>query len=124
MVLRYGRPIRTVSEGVFKLPPGTMLSVRAGSGVPCHRPIADSTTVVVARSDRRGRAANPIHPSDGELRTNLIVCCACRRATDAVHVPLGAFLSGGLDSSTAVALMQARRRAQSALIRSDFAKRP
>jgi asparagine synthase (glutamine-hydrolysing) len=88
----------TIYRGVRKLEPGTILTVDA-NGVRQERfwellPIA--TSGIVERSD-----AEAIEQLDALARD------AVKRRMVA-DVPLGAFLSGGVDSSTVVALMQAQ----------------
>lgn len=91
----------TIFQGVQKLEPGTSVTVSAGGKV--------EKTVFWALADvvRAGKA-DPLDLSDAEATDALE-----RLLTDAVRrqmvsdVPLGAFLSGGIDSSTVVALMQA-----------------
>lgn len=98
-------------RGVFKLPPGSLLSVtaesftRAGGAAGLARQAAPWWSV--ARAAQQG-LAQQISGDDGELTDELDrllrVAVGERMVAD---VPLGAFLSGGLDSSTVVALMQA-----------------
>jgi len=98
-------------KGVFKLPPGTMLSVRAEDletasveslrgRVRCWWSLA-----AVAETGQR----SPLTLDESELDTELdrLLRSAVRQRMVA-DVPLGAFLSGGIDSSTVVALMQAQ----------------
>jgi asparagine synthase (glutamine-hydrolysing) len=95
----------TIYRGVQKLPPGTVLTVGPdlGTTLPAPRTYWSlATTVAEATS----------HPFDGspedacdELDLLLRDAVASRMQAD---VPLGAFLSGGVDSSTVVALMQAQ----------------
>jgi asparagine synthase (glutamine-hydrolysing) len=94
---------RTIYEGVHKLEPGTML-VLPWQGEPKVSRFWD------ARGVARNGSRNLIEGSDAELIEQLESLLK-----DAVHrrmiadVPLGAFLSGGVDSSTVVALMQAAK---------------
>lgn len=98
-------------EGVFKLPPGTMLTVTADDLVRCDakalleraRPWWSLDEVIAA-----GRArpfAGDEEAAEEELDKLLRQAVRERMVAD---VPLGAFLSGGIDSSTVVALMQAQ----------------
>jgi asparagine synthase (glutamine-hydrolysing) len=90
----------TIYRGVAKLPPGSMLTWEPGGG-----------PVRIERYwDMRGFAsAAPRQRDPGEAADELD-----RLLRDAIgrqmvaDVPLGAFLSGGIDSSTVVALMQAQ----------------
>lgn len=93
---------RSIFEGVIKLPPGHVLTIRRPSDpLPDSRPFWSLTEVA-----RAGLAA-PLTVSDDE-----VVEAAEELLGDAVQqrmyadVPLGALLSGGIDSSLAVALMQ------------------
>lgn len=84
--------------------------LNAGCLLRFHRPFGDSPKEEVYWSVEQaaiqGRA-NPVEASDGEmideLDRNLKQAVALRMRSD---VPLGALLSGGVDSSTVVALMQ------------------
>lgn len=95
----------SIYEGVRKLPPATVLTIDAGTGGTDGEPVPYWS----ARTAAEAGAADPLTGSDEELAGELE-----RLLTDAVglrmqaDVPLGAFLSGGVDSSTVVALMQAR----------------
>jgi len=93
---------RSIFTGIEKLPPGSWRSFRAdGSGQPVTRywSIAD-----VANAGARNRVARSDAEATEELDRQLRRSVEMRMAAD---VPLGAFLSGGIDSSTIVALMQA-----------------
>ncbi len=86
-----------------KLPPGSILTIDA-SGMQ-HGPVAYWSARDVAESGSR----NPLQLSDAEatdaLEARLREAIGLQMMAD---VPLGAFLSGGVDSSTVVALMQAQ----------------
>jgi len=90
----------TIYQGVHKLAPGSVLTLPWG-GEPRIARFWDAREVALSG------LANPISGSDEELTDELE-----SRLADAVRrrmiadVPLGAFLSGGIDSSTVVALMQ------------------
>ncbi|KAB2850718.1 MAG: asparagine synthase (glutamine-hydrolyzing) [Hyphomicrobiaceae bacterium] len=90
----------TVYQGVRQLPPGHILSFAAGSDpqVKAYWSLADAV--------RQGRA-NPFLGSEAEAIDALeaLLGDAVKRRMVA-DVPLGAFLSGGYDSSAVVALMQ------------------
>ncbi len=90
----------SIYEGVHKLEPGSILTLPWG-GEPHISRYWD------AKSIARAGISSPVEASDAELTDRLETLLK-----DAIHrrmiadVPLGAFLSGGIDSSTVVALMQ------------------
>ncbi|PYU93128.1 MAG: asparagine synthase (glutamine-hydrolyzing) [Acidobacteria bacterium] len=96
----------SIYRGTYKLRPGTMLSVKADS-VPCSGPGSPVSYWSAREAAERG-AAHPFRASEQEaadrLEELLREAVRLRLVSD---VPLGAFLSGGIDSSTVVALMQA-----------------
>ena len=92
---------RSIHAGVCKLPPGCIVTL-SGHGedrFTCYWDL---------RERARGWRAAPHDLDDGELvdaLENLLGDAVSRRMV--ADVPLGAFLSGGIDSSTVTALMQA-----------------
>jgi asparagine synthase (glutamine-hydrolysing) len=93
----------TIWRGIAKLPPAHFIEVRE-----CGRDIGPPTPYWDFRSVAETGAARPL--ADGpELLDRLdgVLRDAVRLRMQA-DVPLGAFLSGGIDSSTIVALMQAQ----------------
>ena len=92
----------SIYRGIEKLEPGMLLSIH-GDGATYRETYWSLLDVAV-----EGRAA-PIEASDAEARDALedILSDAVTRRMVA-DVPLGVFLSGGIDSSTVTALMQAR----------------
>lgn len=90
----------SIYEGVFKLEAGSILTLPWG-GEPKITKFWD------ARSVASAGMADPIEGSDAEMtdRLEALLTDAVQRRMIA-DVPLGAFLSGGVDSSTVVALMQ------------------
>ena len=93
---------RTIYRGVQKLGPGMILSLRA-EGEPEIQPYWS-----LAEIARRGQAER-LDASEDEAadRLDALLKDAVGRRMVA-DVPLGAFLSGGINSSTVVALMQAQ----------------
>jgi asparagine synthase (glutamine-hydrolysing) len=91
----------TIYEGVHKLEPGTILTLPWQSEAKISR-------YWDARAVARDGMLRPIEGADAELTEQLetLLRDAVGRRMIA-DVPLGAFLSGGIDSSTVVALMQA-----------------
>jgi asparagine synthase (glutamine-hydrolysing) len=95
----------SVHQGVRKVSPGTIVTVRprrAGEAT-CESRYWSAREVV-----ERGLAA-PLAGSE----TEIVGACECLlreviKREMVADVPLGAFLSGGIDSSTVVALMQAQ----------------
>lgn len=90
----------TVFEGVSQLPPATILTLAAG-GEPRIEPYWSLAHTVAAAK------AQPFRGSDDDAIAALedLLADATRRRMVS-DVPLGAFLSGGYDSSLVVALMQ------------------
>lgn len=93
----------SIYQGIKKLPPGTLLTV--SRQLPDAQPLAYWSGVAVAK---RG-VAQPFTgtPDQAVDALELLLKDAVRQQMVA-DVPLGAFLSGGIDSSTVVALMQAQ----------------
>jgi asparagine synthase (glutamine-hydrolysing) len=94
---------RTIYQGVHKLEPGTILTLPW----QCEPQISRFWD---ARLVAQGGLLNPLDGGDAELieqLETLLQDAVSRRMI--ADVPLGAFLSGGVDSSTVVALMQKAR---------------
>ncbi len=98
----------SIYEGIQKLAPGAYLELSVGRGAQCCREIPESKRYwslqhAIERGTERpfegdtSEAVDVLH----ELLRQAVVSQAI------ADVPLGAFLSGGVDSSTIVALMQA-----------------
>ncbi|MBF0249712.1 MAG: asparagine synthase (glutamine-hydrolyzing) [Alphaproteobacteria bacterium] len=90
----------SIFRGVRKLTPGTVLEWRDGRG--------KQRTFWSLREVAKRGLANPFDLGDGEAVDELdrLIRDAVRRRMVA-DVPVGAFLSGGIDSSTVVAAMKA-----------------
>lgn len=93
----------SIYQGIFKLQPGHLLTVSQTRPGPVTEPYWSLAQVAVAG------VASPFEGSEQALTNNLetLLMSAVRQQMMA-DVPLGAFLSGGIDSSTIVALMQAQ----------------
>jgi asparagine synthase (glutamine-hydrolysing) len=94
---------RTIYREAEKLAPGHILTLREGTA-PLPKCFWDLRAIAVAgqrRNDPAPDANEAIERLDALLRDSV----GLRMIAD---VPLGAFLSGGIDSSTVVALMQAQ----------------
>jgi len=93
----------SIYRGIAKLPPGTFLTLAAGGSE------AEIRTYWSGFDVARQGASNPLDVSPEQaveqLQTLLMDAVGRQMMAD---VPLGAFLSGGVDSSTVVALMQAQ----------------
>ena len=92
-----------IYEGLHKLQPGTILTLESDEASPqLHR-------FWWARDVASKGLESPLHVDDAEaikqLHHHLLSAVRLRMIAD---VPLGAFLSGGIDSTTVVALMQAQ----------------
>ena len=95
----------SIYQDIFKLEPGCVLSLDASS--LARKTVKTEPYWMLADAVRKGLAA-PIHNETeavAELDSSLREAVALQAVAD---VPLGAFLSGGVDSSTIVALMQAQ----------------
>jgi asparagine synthase (glutamine-hydrolysing) len=92
----------TIYRRVYKLPPGTILRLSAG-GAPEVTPYWSLHDI--AREGQRARFSGDENEAADALDAMLRDAIRRRMVAD---VPLGAFLSGGIDSSTVVALMQAQ----------------
>ena len=113
-MLRHGfcNAPQSIFEGVWALPPAHRVSFECSA----LNPRSDLSKAMVAYWDASetadvARAAMPSNASPDDIEeqfdTLLGTCVSDRMLSD---VPLGAFLSGGIDSSTIVALMQKHSR--------------
>lgn len=93
----------SIYKGIYKLPPGTHLQV-GPSTVTAPAPTAYWSARDMATAGLTGRFTGSDVDAVDELDRLLRHSVAGQSMAD---VPLGAFLSGGIDSSTVVALMQA-----------------
>lgn len=93
----------SIYEGMHKLPPGCILSVSLNAPEPQITPYWSAISSVLDGATHR-RTITPTEAVD-ELERLLKSAISQQMVAD---VPLGAFLSGGVDSSTVVALMQAQ----------------
>src|SRR5262249_14466596 len=105
--LRYGYipTPRSIYQGIFKLRPGTILTVDRSSRESRPEPAAYWALDQAIEIGRR----TPFRESDPEAvdhLEDLLREAVGREMVADVH--LGAFLSGGIDSSTIVAMMQAQ----------------
>ena len=96
----------SIYAGIHKLPAGTMLAMDFAEGAPT---LPAPMPYWSLREAARQGVEKPAALSDEEARAQ---CDALLREAVSLQmisdVPLGAFLSGGVDSSTIVALMQAQ----------------
>lgn len=97
----------SIYRGILKLPPGCSLTLKIGlSG---EAMLEGPTTYWSAQAVAERGAADPWTGSEQEaLRELDSLLREAVRMRMVADVPLGAFLSGGIDSSTVVALMQAQ----------------
>lgn len=93
--------VHSIFSGIHKLAPGHMLSVSLAAPKPVVR--AWWSGAVVARQGVAQPFAGSPHEAIDALEALLRDAVGQQMMAD---VPLGAFLSGGIDSSTVVALMQ------------------
>ncbi|MEM1061428.1 MAG: asparagine synthase (glutamine-hydrolyzing), partial [Planctomycetota bacterium] len=95
LLLRHGMVVgpRSIYRGVAKLPAGTTVTFRAAAADADVRPYWSLFDVASSGEDG----------PDGDLEALLTDAIGRRMVAD---VPVGAFLSGGVDSSLVVALMQ------------------
>ena len=94
---------RTIYREAEKLAPGHILTLRDGATAP-PKCFWDLRSIAVA-GQRRNDPAPDAHEATDRLEALLRDSVKLRMIAD---VPLGAFLSGGINSSTVVALMQAQ----------------
>jgi asparagine synthase (glutamine-hydrolysing) len=94
---------RTIYRGVEKLTPGHILTLRQGieAAPRCFWDLRDIALSGQRRNDPTPDADEAVERLDTLIRDAV-------RLRMIADVPLGAFLSGGIDSSTVVALMQAQ----------------
>lgn len=92
---------RAIFEGTTRLEPGTIATFKASSAAPVTTRYWDPHDVA-----RRGRAQGFQGTEDDAIAQLDLMLRDAVRLRMVADVPLGAFLSGGVDSSSVVALMQ------------------
>jgi asparagine synthase (glutamine-hydrolysing) len=85
---------RTIFKSAFKLQPGHTLTLKVGGGMPAQKKFWDVPF--------KPHAAMTVEEAEQELIAKLRDAVQSHMVAD---VPLGAFLSGGVDSSAVVAMM-------------------
>lgn len=98
---------RTLFEGIHKLPPGHLLTCNQRGEVVC-KPYWDVTSLPATESNSVDKNRHNATPSERVL--DLLRAAVRKRMVS--DVPVGAFLSGGLDSTAIVALMTEAASAQ------------
>jgi asparagine synthase (glutamine-hydrolysing) len=92
-----------IYKGLYKLPPAHFLMLDSAMGALMPQPFWSAGEV--AREGLRSPFSGSEEEAIDQLHQQLLSAVRLRMIAD---VPLGAFLSGGIDSSTVVALMQAQ----------------
>jgi asparagine synthase (glutamine-hydrolysing) len=95
----------SIFRGVHKLEPGTWLRIPAAPGAPLPAASAFWSAREAAERGARERFPGDVREAESALHDLLADAVERRMISD---VPLGALLSGGIDSPTVVALMQQR----------------
>ena len=95
----------SIYEGISKLPPATVLTLDCSKGSPVPAFLSYWSMREAAVRGLQNPFAGSETDAVGELERRLAESVRSRMIAD---VPLGAFLSGGIDSSAVVALMQAQ----------------
>lgn len=95
---------QSIYRGIYKLLPGTMLSVQVDMRNRL-KPVPYWSLLGAARQGLQAPFTGSDTEALQELKARLSEAVALQQISD---VPIGAFLSGGIDSSTIVALMQAQ----------------
>lgn len=108
LLMRYGyvpAPL-SIYAGIFKLPPARMLTLDfSGAARVLPQPVAYWSLAEAVHNGAARAFRGDAREAAAELEALLRDAVKLRMEAD---VPLGAFLSGGIDSSTIVALMQAQ----------------
>jgi asparagine synthase (glutamine-hydrolysing) len=98
----------SIYDGIRKLRPGTLLEIAAGEGPGAERESAYWSLRAAAETGNAAPFAGSAVEAVDALERSLLESVRERVLAD---VPVGVFLSGGLDSSVVAALMQAQSRA-------------
>ncbi len=103
MLYAFIPPPHSIYQNIYKLPPGNMISISAPFTDKRQEPVPYWSAEKTAQYG----LANPFSGSDKEATDQLDhLLHDSIRLRMIADVPLGAFLSGGIDSSTVAALMQ------------------
>ncbi|MCK5608114.1 asparagine synthase (glutamine-hydrolyzing) [Candidatus Pacearchaeota archaeon] len=95
----------SIFKGIYKLPPGTILTLNRDENISKPTPVPYWSAKEVAENGVTKPFVGSVDEAIAQLDALLQEAVKMRMEAD---VPLGAFLSGGVDSSLVVALMQAQ----------------
>lgn len=99
----------SIYQNIYSLKPGCFLTIPCGEGKFSRGSVPQPSAYWSARKAAENGSRGPFSGSDDEAINQLDSLLRSSIAQQMVaDVPLGAFLSGGVDSSTVVALMQAQ----------------
>jgi asparagine synthase (glutamine-hydrolysing) len=102
----------SIYQGIYKLEPGCLLTVSRAQKEPAITRYWSSTDIAVkatvARSARAELGKTDTNQATAVVDELDVLLQSAVKQQMMADVPLGAFLSGGVDSSTVVALMQAQ----------------
>jgi|ERR1051325_1402015 asparagine synthase (glutamine-hydrolysing) len=99
---------RSIYRGIYKLLPGSLLRITLDNALQHVAPVPYWSAVDKMLTASTNRFVGSTEDAIEQLDERLVTAVALRLESD---VPLGAFLSGGIDSSTVVAMMQRARNA-------------
>jgi asparagine synthase (glutamine-hydrolysing) len=97
----------SIYRGIAKLPAGTLLAIHSDDSKPQVGPVPYWSAKEAAETGLANTFRGSYAEAQGEMERLLLDAVKLRMIAD---VPLGAFLSGGIDSSLVVALMQKASR--------------
>jgi len=97
---------QTIFKDVFKLPPGALVRVSSADIKESNRPEPERWWSAIDAASA-ARQSVPVSPEQALSNVEESLSASVHRRM-AADVPLGAFLSGGVDSSLIVALMQSQ----------------
>ncbi len=95
----------SIYKGIYKLIPGTLLTIAPAAGKTLPSPVPYWSPTEIAEAGAADPLTDDVTAATDGLEQLLRQAIRQQMVAD---VPLGAFLSGGIDSSTIVALMQAQ----------------
>ncbi len=98
---------QSIYEGIFRLPPGTTISITSDEVSRAQLPCPEAYWSALALPELHNAQSEPVTQTDALEGLDAVLCNAVKGQMLS-DVPLGALLSGGIDSSLIVGMMQAQ----------------